>query len=155
MSFWYFPVAERRKKKGKKNGAEIGNGLLPIEHEAGRWAGRGSRMGAGLGVLGAGRAQAGMAGVRGRWAWRAGRRAWAGGQATAARGRSGLVGVRGRRGAGRWAWARGALGLGVRGAGRGRAGHWAWARGARGARPGLVLGAWAGRGCALGALGHF
>ena len=31
-----------REKKGKKNGAEIGNGLLPIEHEAGRWAGVGA-----------------------------------------------------------------------------------------------------------------
>ena len=76
MSFWYFLVAERKKKR-KKNSAEIGNGLLPIEHEAGRWAGRGSRMGAGLGVLGAGRAQAGTTGVRGR----AGRRR----QAAAAR----------------------------------------------------------------------
>ena len=31
-----------RKKKGKKNGAKIGNGLLPIEHEAGHWAGVGA-----------------------------------------------------------------------------------------------------------------
>ena len=119
MSFWYFPVAERRKKKEKKNVAEIGNGLLLIEHEAGRRAGRGSRMGAG-------RAQAGTAGVRGRWAWRAGRRAWARGQAQV-----GCSSARAQR-------ARGALGVG-----------------ARGTRPGRGLGAWAGQDRALGALGLF
>ena len=62
-------MAERKKKR-KKNVSEIGNGLLPIEHEAGRWAGRWASVGAGwragLWVLGAG--------ARGRRAdWRAGR----------------------------------------------------------------------------------
>ena len=75
--------------------------------------------------MGAGR------GVRGR----AGRRR----QVAAARGRlsvrgrrsAGELGVRGRRGAGALGVS-GRQGVGARGAGRGREGRWAWARGARG-----------------------
>ena len=49
----------------------MGAGLLPIEHEAGRWAGRGSRIGAGLGVLGAGLGMEARRQQAGRWAcWR-------------------------------------------------------------------------------------
>ena len=52
---------------------------------------------------GAGRAQAGTAGVRGHWAWRAGRRTWVRRQAAAARGRrrAGRARQAGRRSAGR------------------------------------------------------
>ena len=99
-----------------------------------RRLGAGQRRGA-LG-WGAGRAQAGTAGVLGRWAWRASRRAWARGQAQAGGSSARAQRARGRArqlGAG----ARGAAGRGNR---RGRA---------RGARPGRgwALGAaWAGLG---------
>ena len=104
---------------------------------------RGQRRGA-LG-WGAGRAQAGTAGVRGRWAWRAGRRAWAGGRRQAAaaraqraRGRARQLGAGagGRQGAGPAA----GRALGTRQAGVGRA---------RPGRLGLAFGS------ALGALGPF
>ena len=55
-------------------------------------------------------------------------------------------------------WARGALGVGARGAWPGRglgAGRAAWALGERPGRWARGLGAWAGQGCALGALGLF
>ena len=71
------------KKKIKKNGAEIGNGLLPIEHEAGRWAG-----------VGAGGRQrrwgTQAAEARRRWGAQASGTAWARGElaGTRARGRA-------------------------------------------------------------------
>ena len=82
-----------RKKKGKKNGAEIGNGLLPIEHEAGRWAGvgaggRAGRWALGVGVRGwnadgrAGRAGAGRGSRRARGRRAAAALGHAGGEAT-------------------------------------------------------------------------
>ena len=102
-------MAERNeKKKGKKNGAEIGNGLLPIEHEAGRWA-QARVVGVQTGAQGVGTG----AGARRRAArhgraesWRArGRASWSGRQRRAgARGRA--AGARGAvAGAGRTAWA--------------------------------------------------
>ena len=115
-------MAERRKKHfwKKKNGAEIGNGLLPIEHEAGRWAGRGSR----LGTRAAGRAgRAGRrrgAGMARRARQQVGPRADA--QAAGARGARSPGGRRaGARGAQAAAREAGA-GVGARGAGRERAG---------------------------------
>ena len=126
-----------KKKKREKNGVEIGNGLLPIEHEARRWAGRWAGVGAG--------------GRAGRWALGAGARGWR------ADGRAGLAGAgrgqrrqRGRRAAaalghadGRGAQALGRAGerhsmgprsLGGRTAGRPGARAWAWAAATRGAR---------------------
>ena len=172
------------KKKGKKNGAEIGNGLLPIEHEAGR----GRRMGAGLGVLGAGLGRSARAGKHCRRAWALGvarRQACVGARASAgrrqqraqrARGRArrrwgagarvaGGLQARGRwqaRGHGQtrsgvgWRGARGRRTLGRR-AGRARQGAAASA-GARGAHGAGLAWRWArglALGCALGALGLF
>ena len=95
-------------------------GYCPTELKAGRWAGRGSRMGAGLGVLGAGLGV--QARAHGRWA------RWASGRAAGARGtRARAAGGRHGRAAGRHA------GRGRR-AGHGRLGGlsaaWAcsWAR---------------------------
>ena len=51
-------VERNEKKNWKKKCVEIGNGLLPMEHEAGRWAGAGR-------AAGVRRACAGRAG--GRW----------------------------------------------------------------------------------------
>ena len=77
-------MAERNEKKkfGKKNGAEIGNGLLPIEHEAGRaGAGRGAgaRAAGGRGTQALGRQELGRvgAGARGRASGRVAGRAGA------------------------------------------------------------------------------
>ena len=109
-------------------------GLLPkYIARLGNWAGRWARL---LGVQALGR----------RWARAecAGGRAWASGQGRR-RGRwqerAGAQAA-GRQAAGRQAAGRqGAAGVGALGAGRGGAGR--------------GLGAWAGRGCALGALGRF
>ena len=98
----------------------------------------------------------------GRWQERAGRAGGSSVRARSAGGRargrrlgrararagSGTAGRAGAQAAGR----QGAAGVGARGARRGRAGRAAWALPGRWARG---LGAWAGRGCALGALGHF
>ena len=74
---------------------------------AGRsWGVRGQRWGA-LG-WGAGRAQAGTAGVRGPWVWRVGRRAWARGQAQT--GGSSARAQRARGKASGWCWRAGARG---------------------------------------------
>ena len=132
-------MAERNEKK--KNGAEIGNGLLPIEHQAGRWAGCGSRMGAGLGVLGAGLGRWAHAGKHGRRAWALGvarrqecvgaRQAQAGGSSVRAQLARGRARQAGRRRAGR-----------ARQAGRRRAGRERQARHGRagGARQALARG---------------
>ena len=124
-------------KKKKKICIEIGNGLLPIDHEAGRWARR---------WAGAGRAAGAQAWADVGAGERAGRWAQAGVQG-AGRRRAWLVCGRARRACWRWAWAqararqaaeaRRRWGAQARGRESGRAAGRAGARlGARGARLG-------------------